>query len=171
MFCHVLMRRESSRSVVADFRVMDPAGNLLLSIDDARCQKVDFGHSSATPLISEWWRPDAQTAALNGLAALPAPAETKQAIAGELERIVAENERATFYQDIRPALDRLAGAYAARAIADLNPGDGTFDLARLARKGGIKRERHGLLAISSALLRGASVVVCSGRQAGGEVRR
>jgi acyl transferase domain-containing protein/acyl carrier protein/predicted O-methyltransferase YrrM len=145
MFCQVIMRRETVRSVVADFRVMDPAGNLLLSIDEARCQKVDFGHSAATPLISEWWRPDSNIV-FNKLAALPAPAETKEAIAVELERIVAENERVSFYQDIRPALDRLAGAYAACAIADLNPGDGTFDLARLARKGGIKRDQHGLLA-------------------------
>ncbi len=146
MFCHVILRRESTRSVVADFRVMDPAGNLLLSIDEARCQKVDFRNSAATPLIAEWWRPDTQTDDPNGLVALPAPIETKEAIAGALERIIAENQRATFYQDISPALDRLAGAYAGCAIADLNPGDGTFDLARLARKGGIKRDQHGLLA-------------------------
>ena len=31
IFCHVVMRSESARSAVADFRVMDPAGNLLLT--------------------------------------------------------------------------------------------------------------------------------------------
>ncbi len=146
MFCHVLMRRESARSVVADFRVMDPAGNLLLTIDEARCQKVDFRHSAATPLIAEWWRPDPNTVALDGLSPLPGPVETKQALALELERIAAETERVAFYRDIRPAFDRLAGAYAASAIADLNPGDGTFDLARIARKGNVKRDQQGLLA-------------------------
>jgi NADPH:quinone reductase-like Zn-dependent oxidoreductase/acyl carrier protein len=146
MFCHVMMRRESERSAVADFRVLDPAGNLLLSIDEARCQKVDFRKSAATPLISEWWRPDTKTAALAQPAELPAPSYTRSALTEDVERAVAANNRAEFYRDVRPAFEHLAGAYAAQALADLKPGDGVFDLARLARKGGVKRDQTALLA-------------------------
>jgi phthiocerol/phenolphthiocerol synthesis type-I polyketide synthase C len=145
IFCHVLMRSESERSAVGDFRIMDPAGNLLLNIEGARCQKVDFKHGHASPLISEWWRPDPNTACLVPPAALPAPEEIRDGIAQELTDIIAENQRAIFYSSIRPSLDRLVSAYAAQSIAALNPGDAPFDVSRLVRKSGVKRDRMDLL--------------------------
>jgi acyl transferase domain-containing protein/NADPH:quinone reductase-like Zn-dependent oxidoreductase/acyl carrier protein len=146
MFCHVVMRSESERSVVADFRVTDAAGNLLLTIDQARCQKVDFQQAAPAPLTSEWWRPDSLAPALVVPAALPAPADTLAGMAADLERIASENRRSEFYTEIRPRIERLVGAYAAKAIAALGPGDAPFDLARLARKAGVKRGQATLLA-------------------------
>lgn len=146
MFCHVTMRRESERSAVADFCVMDPAGTPLLTIDEARCQKVDFRQAAASPRISEWWRPDTSVAAPAPLAPLPSPSENCAAAMETLARIQRETGRAQFYREIRPALDELAGAYAAQAIAQLQPGEGSFDVPRLARKGNVKHKQTSLLA-------------------------
>ena len=145
IFCHVVMKSESARSAVADFQVMDPAGNLLLRIDEARCQKVDFRHNAASPLISEWWRPDASFAGFGADQTLPAPSAIQNSLTGELARIALDNDRAAFYRDIRPEMERLASAYAGKAIAELAPGDAAFDLSRLARKAGVKRDQMRLL--------------------------
>jgi acyl transferase domain-containing protein/acyl carrier protein len=146
MYCHVRIRQESSRSAVADFKVMDHVGNLLLTIEEARCQKVDFQQGTGTPLISEWWRLDPNAAVLAPLPTLPAPAQTIAALKPELERIEKENDRAVFYRDIRPRLNRLAGAYAVRTLAALQAGNAPFDLSSLSRTGGLKPDQLGLLA-------------------------
>jgi phthiocerol/phenolphthiocerol synthesis type-I polyketide synthase C len=144
MFCQVIMRHESERSAVADFRVMDPDGNLLLTIDEARCQKVDFHHAGASPLTSEWWRPDT-AGALCVPAPLPEPAHLLGWMNEELEQIARDNCRAEFYERVRPQIQRLAGAYAVRALAALKPGAGSFDAARLGRRTGVKRDQLELL--------------------------
>jgi phthiocerol/phenolphthiocerol synthesis type-I polyketide synthase C len=144
IFCHLIMRSESKRSAVCDVRIMDPDGNLLLSIDEARCQKVDFQHALNSPFISEWWRPDT-AAALAMPAPLPSPIEIKTSSEKDLAEIAIANDRALFYREIQPAFERLAGAYAAQTLAALEVGDSTFDPGRLARKAGIKRDQLPLL--------------------------
>jgi phthiocerol/phenolphthiocerol synthesis type-I polyketide synthase C len=141
MFCQVTMRRESERSAVADFHIMDAAGKLLMTIEEARCQKVDFNQSSATPLISEWLRPDTTAAPLAALPALPEPST----VAAAVQAICVDAERDTFYREILPEFDRLAGAYAAQALASMHPGSEPFDVSRLSRNSGVKREHSGLL--------------------------
>jgi acyl transferase domain-containing protein/acyl carrier protein len=146
MFCHVIMRRESARSAVADFHLTDQAGNLLLSMENARCQKVDFQQVGAAPLTSEWWRPDPTAMVL----ATPLPLELPWQILAEMQidlgQIEIAAERSRFYRDIRPAIERLIGAYAILAIQSLNPGDSAFELSQLARTSGIKRNQATLLA-------------------------
>ena len=133
MFCHVVMRRESSRSAVADFYLRDTDGQPLMIITGARCQKVDFAQAAATPFLSEWWRPDPAATPLITPTALPDPA----AVLAAIELPPAE---------IGPNLNPLVAAYATSALAALHPGAGSFDLSRLARKGGVKRDQMALLA-------------------------
>ena len=146
MVCHVIMRRESERSAVADFRVTDAGGNLLLTIKGARCQKVDFRAPASAPLTSEWWRPDTSAVSFKPSSPLPSPASIASATADEIKTITEECGREEFYRDFRPHMERLLGAFAVQAIAALKPGDASFDLLRLARKGGVKRDQAGLLA-------------------------
>jgi acyl transferase domain-containing protein/acyl carrier protein len=146
MFCHVIMRRESVRSAVADFHLTDTAGNLLLSIKQARCQKVNFQHGGAAPLTSEWWRPDAKAVAFSTPEALQLPSQTLAAMRVELGGLENGAARNTYYQSIRPAIERLVGAYAIAAIRSFNPGDSAFELSQFARKAGIKRNQAALLA-------------------------
>ncbi len=144
VFCHVIMTNESDRSAVANFRVLSPDGELLLQVDGARCQKVDFQNRSTAPMIAEWWRPD--TAPASSLPeGLPSPAQLQQSLAEDLPAIIAANDRAAFYREIQPAFARLSAAYAAKALASLELGDSPFDISRLTRKAGIKRDQVGLL--------------------------
>ncbi len=145
VFCHVTMRSESERSAVADFRVMDQDGNVLLDLRDARCQKVNFQNAAHASLCSEWWRPDSTTPNFEPLSDLPSPAFIQKEVAGELAPIAEANERAAFYRDIRPQLEELARAYGTQALAALAPKDEAFDISRLARKAGVKRDRIPLL--------------------------
>ena len=79
------MRSESERSAVADFRVMDPDGNLLLRIDEARCQKVDFQHSAASPFISRMVAAGSyRQSRLFNAAALPSPSEIQSSVNGRV---------------------------------------------------------------------------------------
>jgi acyl transferase domain-containing protein/acyl carrier protein len=146
MFCHVVMRRESARSAVADFRVTDAEGNLLLSIEQARCQKVNFQQAGAAPLTSEWWRPDLKAIALSTPVALELPKNILDGMQLEVGRIANDAARPVFYQTIRPAIEKLVGAYAIQAIRSFNPEDAAFELSQFARKAGIKRDQATLLA-------------------------
>jgi len=144
IFCHVVMRKESPRSAIADFAIYDAEGQLLMTLEGARCQKVDF-HKNSTGITSEWWRPDMQAPAFAPLSPLPAPGDVAVAAAPALERLAVTHDRAGWNHDMRPRLHALIGAYAISAVAALQAGDGTFDVPKLARKGGIKRDRADLL--------------------------
>jgi phthiocerol/phenolphthiocerol synthesis type-I polyketide synthase C len=145
LFCHVEMRRESDRSAVADFRLMDGEGELVLTLAAARCQKVDFRQAASAPLITEWWRPDPAHASRSS-AGLPTPSATVAAIMPEVERITLESDRAEFYRDILPRFDRLLAAYAVNALDTLWSTNAEFDLPRLARRGRVQRDQERLLA-------------------------
>ena len=147
IFCRVLMRRESVRSAVADFEVMDGSGNLLLTIEEARCQKVNFRKPAPTPLLGEWWRPDTAVVAKGALAPLPSPEAICASIALKQERILAQTDRVTFYTSIAPRLEELAGAYAVQTLASLDLGDTRFDLPQLARKAQVRRKEMPLLTL------------------------
>ena len=149
MWCHVVMRRESERSAVADFCVMDVDGRVLLTIDEARCQKVDFAPAGTAPFIAERWRPD-PASARESASLLPAPSVTAAALAAHLGRLGRDAGRLEFYTVVQPDMHRLAGAYAACALAELASGVLPFDVPSLARKGGVRRDQMGLL---TALIR------------------
>lgn len=132
LFCHVVMRRESSRSAVADFFLRDVDGQPLMIITGARCQKVDFAQAAATPFQSEWWRPDPAGVVLAPPPALPEP----QAVLSAFTLPPAGDS---------PEFHPLLAAYASSALAAIHPGGGSFDLGRLARKGAVKRDQMALL--------------------------
>ena len=146
MLVHVTMQSESERSATATYRLMDMDGTLLMSIDEARCQKVDFGAASPTPRISEWWRPDTKTQPLEQPAALPSLAVLASQVTCDLPAIIAASAREEYYREVQPRFETLAGAYASAAIAALQPGEASFDAARLARRAGVRREHMALLA-------------------------
>lgn len=144
MWCHVVMRRESERSAVADFCVMDVDGRVLLTIDEARCQKIDFTQAATAPFIAERWRPDPSSARPSS-SALPAPSTIAAAVAGHVARLGRDAGRLEFYAAVQPGMHRLAGAYAVCALAELAGGLVPFDVPTLARKGGVRRDQMALL--------------------------
>ncbi len=138
--CLAELRRESERSGVADFTICSPDGAVLLTITGARFQKVDF-NAALTPINTEWWRPDPAFGEPHADLPLHPPID----IAAEVERIVATHAQARFDDEIRPAMDRLAGAYAAAALAEIG-GRTPFTLRSLARRGDVDPEQDALLA-------------------------
>ncbi len=145
--CRVTLVHESDRSVVADFDLCDLDGNLVLRLSGTRCAKVDFTRGSASSLIAEWWRPDpAHPAVFPQPLALPQPALLAAAVAGDVAGAAHDFGRDVFYRDVQPAFDRLIGAYAARALAELGATTGSFTLGRLGRRGHVKSELQPLLA-------------------------
>lgn len=145
VFCHAIMRRESPRSAVVDIVVMDASGHCLLTIEEARCQKVDFRKPSPTPLLSEWWRPDPRVVTRALSAPLPDPHAILASMKSESQRILSETRRAEFYSSILPRMEQLTGAYAAEALASFDLGKDVFDTASLARKIEVRRTQMPLL--------------------------
>ncbi|MGB8204704.1 MAG: type I polyketide synthase, partial [Candidatus Baltobacteraceae bacterium] len=146
-FCRVTIASESERSAVADFQMLDADGKLVLGLLGTRCQKVGFSSGSASSLIAEWWRPDPAAPDLFAQPLqLPEPGHVAAALGGDVGEALDEFDRRTFYRDVQPALDRLAGAYAVKALAELGAAGGPFDLARLMRRGRVKQQHARLLA-------------------------
>jgi len=140
LYCHVAILSESDRSAQADFRFFDLQGKLVIELSGTRCQKVDFRRGSPSSLIAEWWRPDPAWANLFPTPLqLPAP----EVITARVE--VSELDRQIFYQQIQPAFNRLAAAYSAKSLIDLGASAGSFNLARLMKRGKVKASQERLL--------------------------
>lgn len=143
LLCHVVLKSESMRSCVVDFRIMNPKGEVLMVVDGARCQKANLSGDALSPLISEWWRPDPGGVSTGSLPALPAVAS----IAADLKSNVNADVRnkSSVAHSIREQLDVLAGQYAVQALDNLRPETVEFDLASLSRHSRIRREHTPLL--------------------------
>ncbi|MFN3672113.1 MAG: beta-ketoacyl synthase N-terminal-like domain-containing protein, partial [Bosea sp. (in: a-proteobacteria)] len=138
--CQVRLLHENARTGVADFTVADETGRVLLLLEEARFQKVEF-RPSALPILTEDWRPDPawpvrQPAPL----ALPALGEIVARLQPRIQALAADGERIGFAA-AQPGLDLLAAAYAAAAIRGLASVDRPFTLSALAREARIVAER------------------------------
>ena len=146
VFCHVVLRSESARSGVADFVVADEHGQVLLTLTDARLQKVEFRNSATTmPRLVEHWRPDSSNAgravhAIN----LPAPDDVCAGLATIRQQILARHDNLRCERDLYPRLNALLAAYACDALQALGA-QGNFTLGRLQRRTNISDEQAALL--------------------------
>jgi len=131
IICHVVITRESERSVVANFSVMASDGTVLLKLDGARCQKANLTGEIDSPLTSEWWRPDTAAVKSTGLPSLPTPTEVESA--------------APIVADIREELNTIAALYAVQALDNLRPKEATFNMGSFAKHARIGRAQGPLL--------------------------
>jgi hypothetical protein len=63
-------------------------------------------------------------------------------VAPAIVDLIGKFDRARFYRDIQPRLERLAAAYAAQALAALGAREGPFTLESLTAVEGIKAEHR-----------------------------
>ena len=131
LMCHVEIVRESERSVVANFAVLAMDGTVLLTLKDARCQKANLTGEMASPLTSEWWRPDTKVVANSTMPAIPMPA-----------KLIPSPRPGSDQQE---QLDQIASTYAVRALDALRPEDDSFTMASLAKNARIGRTQGPLL--------------------------
>ncbi|MDE1175177.1 MAG: SDR family NAD(P)-dependent oxidoreductase [Edaphobacter sp.] len=129
--CHLIIRHESERTVVADFHLVDAAGNLLLLIEESRSQKANFNAGSTTPLIAESWTIDPGYRSLILPAALPEPHAVKEMLKDDLAQIILRHDCRSYYSEIQPRFDLLARAFVAEVIDDLRGTQTEFDASSL----------------------------------------
>ena len=132
--CHAQLVRESDRSGVADLTIADIDGRIVMQLLGARFQKVEFNPAVQT-LISEDWRVDHSwpVSAQAPLALPPVEEIAAGLVAAPQEAVLTE------------ALERLAGAYTAAALADLAADEDSFTIASLALAGEVAEDQRPLL--------------------------
>ena len=140
LLCHVVMKSESLRSCVVDFRIMNPEGEVLMLVSGARCQKANLTGATLSPLISEWWRPDPAAASTDSLSPLPAA----QTILADVQRSL-RDVTPMMRTDVHEQLEILARQYAVQALNALRPEGSEFDVASISRHARIRREHTPLL--------------------------
>ncbi|KQT68982.1 MULTISPECIES: type I polyketide synthase [unclassified Aureimonas] len=147
--CHVELRHESARTGVADIAIADETGRVLVLLEEARFQKVEF-RPSALPILAEDWRPDPAFAPRRAVSlVLPSAEALAETLTPVVAGIAAAPERVSFWTEVRARLDALVAAYAAKALReiaeDIAEEGAPFTLASLARAGEVIEDELDLL--------------------------
>ena len=106
-WAHVKIVRQGARAIVADYRVLDAAGEVIVEIDGLRLSRIDFGASGEIPAYHWRYREQPSASAAPMAAGLPDPAF----LLGSGEAMDRPPGEA------RAALERLAAGYARQALA------------------------------------------------------
>jgi len=127
-WCHARLREHKRRSAVADFVLFDEAGSVIGEIDGLMLRRLDAALPASVPTYH--WQYDVDTSA--PLAAAPAIATAPLADAAWGMSAPADDSLARL-------LERIAAAYAARAIVPMGNGIATIVLDDLVGKGTVSR--------------------------------
>jgi acyl transferase domain-containing protein/NADPH:quinone reductase-like Zn-dependent oxidoreductase/NADP-dependent 3-hydroxy acid dehydrogenase YdfG/acyl carrier protein len=143
IMCHVVLRRESERSGLADITLTDRDGVIVMQLLGARFQKVEFVPATQT-LIAEDWRIDADWQPTRSvLPDLP-----------DVDRLDRAFAPAQDDAGLGAAFDRLAGAYAIAALVALADGEDDFTIASLATTADVDDDQRPLLRALVAMAQG-----------------
>jgi acyl transferase domain-containing protein/acyl carrier protein/predicted O-methyltransferase YrrM len=124
LWAHARVERLTDTHVVGDIRLFDDSGNVLAAIlgftGQALGAKSGTAQALAESLYAFRWRPDASAGAGAVTAdGLLRPDDVAQRVRGLIPDIVDSPERAAYYREVEPALDRACALIAARAFARL----------------------------------------------------
>jgi phthiocerol/phenolphthiocerol synthesis type-I polyketide synthase C len=137
-FSHCKLKRDTPRSIVADITVLGADGDVIAQIDEFRFARVNFSLASAVPLYAHAWQFAERHVAASVLSALsPAPSVVAARLAPAISELIHKYDRARFYREVQPRLERLAAAYAARALAALGANEQPFTVDSLMVSGGV----------------------------------
>ncbi len=113
VWTHVQMRFAAGRAIVADLRIVDDSGRVLMEIDGFRCQAVTRQTSQSSASLEDWlyantWQASPRPGAAIGKGAALAPTEAAAEAAAELARahstddqsVSRDVDRATALQDL-----------------------------------------------------------------------
>ena len=140
-YCYVRVTRRSARSVLADIRLLDGDGRVILEIEDLRFVGVDFTRDTAVPVYAHAWQL-AERGASRAAPSLPSPSLLAERLRPKIQALTAQFERAEYYEEIEPLFDRLAAAWAVRALASLGAREAPFSLAGLMARGQVLEEHR-----------------------------
>ncbi len=156
LYCHIVLKRESARSVLLDMFFMDTGGRLLLAMHGARCQKANLVEQGPAPLIADAWRYDDRQKIAVELPAIPAVAD----IFGDLYASGATRVQPDHFTELA---HQLMGLYAAEALEKLRPPQASFDLAAITRHARIRRGQSDYLKHILSLAESIGAVVPTDR--------
>ncbi|WP_167858463.1 type I polyketide synthase [Methylobacterium nonmethylotrophicum] len=132
ILCHVALRHESARSGLADITVADTDGRVVMVLEGARFQKVEF-RSSVLPILAEDWRPDPAWTPRHPTALfLPAPGDLAATLAPALGKL-----HETAPTEARAAVEAVAAAQVAAVLDGVQGGldaNGEALLSRLVAR-------------------------------------
>jgi phthiocerol/phenolphthiocerol synthesis type-I polyketide synthase C len=145
--CYVHVNRRTPRSIVADFKLLDAAGNVIGEIDHFRFQSIDFTRTGGLSMYVDRWQLDhsRQPRQGSGLPAAPGALSIAAGVADRVSQICETLDRAGFYRSVMPKFDEFPGIYAAGALAELGAGETPFSVDQLAAKASVLPEYRRLL--------------------------
>ncbi len=157
-WCHAQVVRADRSGVTVDFTLVDADGAAIAVVQGLRLRRIELMRANEIPTYH--WGTEVQLSrwTAGGSADLPGPAECAAALVSETARLM----RALHMEDLRgtlePALDRLAAAYAERALRVLGAGPAPFAARGLIQQARLAPEHEAYLSALLSLLerRGAA---------------
>ena len=135
LHAHARLLTLNSKQLDADIRLTDAAGRVLAEVQGFSCMALDqaeggrgAGREIDRRLFAEHW---VEQAAGVVAADLPDPADLVAETRPMVLPLIRKLDRAGYYAEAQPLLDRLTAAYAARAFAELGIDADTPDPARV----------------------------------------
>jgi acyl transferase domain-containing protein/NAD(P)-dependent dehydrogenase (short-subunit alcohol dehydrogenase family)/acyl carrier protein len=143
-FCHAKLKRDTPRSVVANIKVFGRKGDVLVEIDEFRFVQMNFAYASPVPLYAHAWQLVGRHGAGLGWSEPPlGTSVVAERVAATIVDLINKFDRARFYREIQPRLERLAAEYATQVLAELGAREGPFTIESLTTMGGVEAEhRH-----------------------------
>ena len=142
VYCRLVIKKRSARSVVARFQVLDEVGDTVAELEDFRFRRARLAREGAGMPGRYAFRPVLRSRGDDSMGdSLPRPAD----VVSRLEEAISEQpHRSLFYNQVLPLFDALVGAFAYRTIRGLMGSQSHFTLSSLMAAGTID-PRHAAL--------------------------
>ena len=149
---HARVVRADRSGVVVDFTLLDGEGTAIAEIEGLRLRRVELTRASEIPTYHWDAEVQLQRGAAGGSADLPGPIDCASALAPEVARLTRALGIERGRETLEPALDRLAAAYAARALRALGASETPFTVPGLVQQARLAPEGEPYLGALLAML-------------------
>jgi len=144
-WCHGKVLQAGRQAVVARFALLDTTGATIAELEGVRFRRI--GAARAEEIPAWHWQARLQPSLfwVGSSGDLPGPLKLAADLRGEIAALRRHPAIDAFQRHVAPALDRLAAAYAQRALRRLGIGEEPCSLDALAERGRVLPDRLGLL--------------------------
>lgn len=122
-FCYARLTRRRFDRITGDIRIVDENGVCIADVKGLTCRYVEGTRKSDTTIEQDiyeykWFLRSREDVQHNN-PILPELKKITDSVRPELPRLTETHDRKRYYSNVRPALDDLSRAYAAKALSDL----------------------------------------------------
>ena len=145
-YCRAVVTRAGTRSVVADFTLVDGAGHARVEIEDFRFRRMRLTREDGAGPAHYAFRTEL-CARRDGRAGeyLPRPTDVAEHLVPEITRQWFAQSRSDYYDQVLPLFDALSAAFAYRALKQILGSRSRFTLPSLCDSSRIERAHTPLL--------------------------